>query len=454
MQSNFFKFIDLFAGLGGFHSAAAELGGECVFASEIDSELRKLYFQNFGFRPNGDIREIAPSDIPPHKLLCAGFPCQPFSKAGAQLGFEDEIRGTLIYDIIKILKTTKTEFVLLENIAHFVRHNDGKTYNVMQNELKTLDYDVRIGQLSPHQFGVPQIRERMYLVARKGSGSLSDFVFPEPETKASDLSIRTILDTNPSEARQLSEPVIECLELWQEFLECFPKDEELPGLPIWTMEFGATYPYDKADSLNKISFRKLVEYKGSFGQSLRTRSFKELLERVPSHARSKNGAFPEWKQHFISVNRNLYEKHRSWLDEWLPKIQKYPASYQKLEWHCKGEKRNIWDYIIRFRASGVRVKRPTTSPSLIAFTPVQVPIIGWEKRYMTMTEAARLQSMENLAHLPEGSKAVHALGNAVNVKVVKLIMQKLLETEKKIIQPKTLLRCKTHSTNNKLVQTA
>ena len=416
--------------------AGAELGGECVFASEIDDELRELYTENFGFRPVGDIRNINPNDIPDHKLACAGFPCQPFSKAGEQMGLEDKARGTLIYDIIKILKTTKTEFVLLENIAHFVNHNDGKTYNLMQEELKKLGYDVRVGQLSPHQFGIPQIRERMYLVARKGSSSLADFKFPEPQTTAGQLSIKSILDTNPADARLLSVPVVECLELWQEFLERFPKDEELPGLPIWTMEFGATYPYS-ADSLHKVPFSELKTYNGSFGHPLKVRSMKQLLELVPSHARSKKGTFPEWKQHFIRINRDLYSKHKRLLDEWLPKIQKYPSSYQKLEWHCKGQPRNIWDYVVRFRASGVRVKRPTTSPSLVAMTPVQVPIIAWEKRYMTMKECARLQSLDALENLPEGSKAVKALGNAVNVKVVKLIIKNLLETEKKIIPIKT-----------------
>lgn len=420
--------------------AASDLGGECVFASEIDEELQDLYFANFGFRPEGDIRGVVPKDIPAHRLLCAGFPCQPFSKAGEQLGLKDTARGTLIYDIIKILKVTKTEFVILENIAHFVNHNDGKTYDVMKEELRKLKYDVRVGQLSPHQFGIPQIRERMYLVARKGENSLADFEFPTPETAAHDLSIRTILDTNPAEARPLSKQVIECLNLWQEFLSRYPKDEKMPGLPIWTMEFGATYPYT-VDSLYKVPFRELSKYNGSFGQSLRVRSMNKALELLPSHARSKKGTFPEWKQHFIRVNRELYSRHQNWLDEWLPKIQEYPSSYQKLEWHCKDGARNIWDYVIRFRASGVRVKRPTTSPSLVAMTPVQVPIIGWERRYMTMKECARLQCLDVLNSLPkEPSKAVKALGNAVNVKVVKLIIRNLLATEKQPILVKTAVQ--------------
>lgn len=204
-------------------------------------------------------------------------------------------------------------------------------------------------------------------------------------------------------------------------------DQKLPGTPLWTMEFGATYPFE-GDSLHDIDLALLQERKGSFGQSLEDCSLEEILRRVPSHARSKSKTFPAWKQNYIRNNRAFYEKHRDWLDEWLPKIQRFPSSYQKLEWHCKDEPRNIWGYVIRFRASGVRVKRPTTSPSLVAMTPVQVPIIGWEKRYMTIKECARLQSMDGLKDLPtDGTRATRALGNAVNVQVVKLILKNLFQ---------------------------
>lgn len=429
MNNGKIKFVDLFAGLGGFHLAAAELGAECVFACEIDDELQNLYEANFDFRPEGDIRKISPDRIPPHNLLCAGFPCQPFSKAGTQLGLEDTERGKLFYDIIKVLQAHHPEFVVLENIAHFVNHDEGNTYRELQKELNKLGYDVRVAKLSPHQFGVPQIRERMYLVARLGG--LNGFVFPKAQTKADQLSIHSILDVNPPDARKLSEQVIECLELWQEFLDRFPADENLPGLPIWTMEFGATYPYDCA-SLHDINLSVLQKCKGSFGKSLKGLSLGQILENVPSHSRSKKGTFPDWKQYFIKLNRDFYAKHQNWLDEWLPKIQRFPSSYQKLEWHCKGEPKNIWNYVIRFRASGVRVKRPTTSPSLIAMTTVQVPIIGWEKRYMTVRECARLQSMDKLQELPEGSRATKALGNAVNVTVVKLILQNLLSSSNSV----------------------
>ena len=150
-------FADLFSGLGGFHLAAAEQGAKCVFASEINTELQDLYAVNFDIRPVGDIRLIKCDDIPKHDLLCAGFPCSPFSKAGSQLGLKDTAQGKLFYNIIEILKVHKPEFFILENIAHFVNHADGATYRKLETELSKLEYDVRKGQLSPHQFGVPQI---------------------------------------------------------------------------------------------------------------------------------------------------------------------------------------------------------------------------------------------------------------------------------------------------------
>jgi DNA (cytosine-5)-methyltransferase 1 len=195
------------------------------------------------------------------------------------------------------------------------------------------------------------------------------------------------------------------------------------------MEFKATYPFTKYDSLHKLPMWRLRNYRGSFGRSLNVRLRRDLLKRVPSHARAEAGAFPRWKQTFIRQNRQLYRKHKSWIDGWLNKIQKFPSSYQKLEWNCQGEDRDIWKYVIQFRASGVRVKRPTTAPSLVAMTTTQIPIIAWERRYMTVRECARLQSMEGLKHMPTGVVAATAFGNAVNVTVVKAILRNLVNAK-------------------------
>ena len=226
--------------------------------------------------------------------------------------------------------------------------------------------------------------------------------------------------------KALSHRVIRCLGTWQQFITRFPKDEELPWFPIWTAEFGSTYPYENTTpwAMPRMHLR---QHRGSHGRLLKALPRDELLVAHPSYARAREKRFPSWKQTFIRLNRNLYQRHKHWIDDWLPQIKRFPPSWQKLEWNCKGEERDIWKYVIQFRASGVRVKRPTTAPSLVAMTTTQVPVIAWERRYMTARECARLQSMSNLRHFPEiDTKALTALGNAVNVDVVELIAGELL----------------------------
>src|SRR5687768_17119336 len=131
------RFVDLFAGLGGFHLALKSLGHECVFVSEIDERLRKLYVSNFPDAAefvHGDIRE-SKTKVPEHDILCAGFPCQPFSKSGAQRGVADETRGTLFHEILEILKRRKPRYVLLENVGNFERHDDGNTWRIVKEKL-------------------------------------------------------------------------------------------------------------------------------------------------------------------------------------------------------------------------------------------------------------------------------------------------------------------------------
>jgi len=419
-----FRFVDLFAGLGGFHLAAAGLGGECVFACEIDEDLREVYRQNFGFEPRADIREVEPSSVPDHELLCAGFPCQPFSKAGAQSGWEDTIRGTVFWNIIEILKCRRPKLVLLENVAHFVRHDSGNTYQKVRHALENLGYAVDYRKFSPHQFGVPQIRERIYMAGSQDS--LAGFRWPSPETCASEVSIDDLLDENPPDASPLGERVVRCLEVWQEFLELFPKTTKLPSFPIWSMEFGATYPY-MLDSLSRVPLPTLRRSRGSFGRSLARMSRNEIYQHVPSYARGSRGVFPHWKKLFIRQNREFFWEHRELIERWLPKIQVFPPSLQKLEWNCQGESRDIWKYVLQFRASGVRVKRANTAPSLVAMTTTQIPIIARERRYMTARECARLQSMGEIHHLPRGIAAMKALGNTVNVRVVSAILEEFLK---------------------------
>lgn len=420
------RFIDLFAGLGGFHLALKGLGYKCVFASELDEDLANLYERNFGLRPYGDIRSLDLSVVPAHDILCAGFPCQPFSKAGGQEGLQCPQWGDLIDYVIRILRSHHPRFFVIENVPNLVRHDNGRTWRSIEHRLRLAGYSVSDQVLSPHHFGVPQIRERAFIVGRRGG--LNGFQWPKPKTD-SPLSIRAILDKSPSDAKRLPKHFLEYLQAWQDFLDRFPKSAQLPSFPIWAMEFGATYPYAEKSPIT-IGPTNLGAYKGSFGKPLRGLPKEEVLAALPSYARDRSKAFPKWKIDFIRQNRELYQRHKEWIDEWLPSILDFLPSRQKFEWNCKDEPRNVWRYVIQFRASGIRTKRPTTAPSLVAMTTTQVPVIAWERRYMTMRECSRLQSMGDLAFLPENyAAAFRALGNGINVTVVREVVRQLLAIE-------------------------
>jgi DNA (cytosine-5)-methyltransferase 1 len=421
-------YIDLFAGIGGFHVALDRLGHRCVFASEIDKDLRRLYRLNFGLEAHGDIRKVRVEDVPSHDVLCAGFPCQPFSKAGEQAGLDCPKDGDLFRYIKKILAVHQPRYFILENVPNLYKHDGGQTYRKMRRSLERLGYSVAERILSPHQFGIPQIRERLYIVGSRSSVQMQAFSWPQPS--GAPVSIMSVLDEKPKDAKRITSRTARCLAVWQRFLSAFPQDEEIPA-PIWTNEFGATYPYDGTPPA-KLG-RKLASYRGSHGARLAKLSPTERLAALPSYART-SAAFPKWKQDFIRQNRDLYKKHKKWIDQWLPLIKEFPPSWQKLEWNCRGEKRDIWKYVLQFRASGVRAKRRTTAPSLVASTTTQVPIIAWERRYMTKRECSRLQSLGDLPYLPVNEQAAYsALGNAVNADVVELIARALLPSELRLV---------------------
>lgn len=287
-------------------------------------------------------------------------------------------------------------------------------------------YCVDARQLSPHQFGIPQVRPRFFIVASRSG--LEHFDWPIPTTNIKDLSIRTVLDRKPKDARVLGEQAIACLDAWQAFLDKFPHQMHLPSFPIWSMEFGATYPYEEATP-HSVSSQLLARRRGSHGIDLGQFAPDTRFDYLPSYARSTAKRFPKWKIDFIRQNRDLYAQHRRWIDRWVHQILSFPSSLQKLEWNCKGEHRDIRSHVIQFRASGVRLKRANSAPSLVAMTTTQVPIIGWEERYMTPHECSRLQCLDELDYLPEANtRAFKALGNAVNARLVELIGKSLCGT--------------------------
>lgn len=186
-----FTFIDLFAGIGGFHLAAREQGGQCLFASEIDEDARKAYLENYGMLPQGDITAIDAKTIPDHFMLCAGFPCQPFSIIGNRQGFDD-IRGTLFFDIARILKEKHPEVFVLENVKQLSTHDQGYTINRIIGVLTDLGYKTHWAVLNALDYGVPQKRERIIIV-----GFLNhdvNFEFPAPH--GSCMPLKSILETH------------------------------------------------------------------------------------------------------------------------------------------------------------------------------------------------------------------------------------------------------------------
>ena len=432
------RFVDLFAGLGGFRVALKRLGHECVFASEIDGQLQEVYSKNFPEGPpvQGDIR-LAKGEVPPHDVLCAGFPCQPFSKSGAQAGMSDLTTGTLFHEIREIAEKHKPRFVILENVGNFERHDGGRTWQIVKSSLEKLGYQVRgtehvasggEGLLSPHHLGFPHHRERFFAVA--ALENLPARPFPPRDRQAltsmapivqggDKLSERDRLETRIGEQHR------RCIEHWNRFLAALPEDKvRLPSFPIWGDEFDAEYAYDGttpwAEALALSSATSPTD--NGRGPSL------EELDRLPSYARTRTAAFPRWKVNFIRSNRRWLAEIRDQLPEgWVSSLRDFPPSLRKLEWNCQGEERDLWRHILQFRPSGLRVKRYANSPSLVAMTSTQIPILGPERRHLSRVEGLRLQGFPPEFHVPASRDATFkALGNAVHVGVVHAIASRLL----------------------------
>lgn len=172
------KFIDLFAGLGGFRLALESLGAECVYSNEWDIPVQEVYYENFGDVPEGDITKVDEGTIPDHDILCAGFPCQAFSISGKRRGFEDS-RGTLFFDVARIVKEKKPKIVFMENVKNFATHDGGKTLEVVKATMEELGYSFHQRVLNAVDYGVPQKRERIYMVCFRNDIAVKNFMFPK-----------------------------------------------------------------------------------------------------------------------------------------------------------------------------------------------------------------------------------------------------------------------------------
>lgn len=383
---NKFTFIDLFCGIGGFHQAMADLGGTCVYACDIDDDCRKTYEINYGIKPDGDITKVDAEKIPEHDVLCGGFPCQAFSKAGKRLGFADETKGTLFFDICRILKYHMPKYALLENVRNLASHDGGNTWRVIHDTLDKLGYNVIDEPVifSPHYIGVPQHRERVFIMCvRKDIGTLPPFYFNIDKVPACNIDDILLADSEIEDLQsyQLRPDQIEWIDNWNEFIQNI-KCDKLPGFPIW------------ADCLCP-------------------------LEENPFFAEMEN--LPKWQQNFIIKNNELWENNKEFLSLWLPKAKQnknFFGAKAKLEWQVGNiNNPNIWDHIMQIRPSGLRVKPGTYFPALVAIT--QTSIVGKRKRFLTPRECARLQSFpDTFRYDNKKAQAYKQFGNSINVGLV------------------------------------
>ena len=386
-----FKYIDLFSGIGGFHQAMDQLGGECVFSSEIDKYAIQTYKKNYNIDASHNVLESDYEDsrIPDHDVLCAGFPCQAFSKAGKRLGFDDETEGTLFFEVERILSNHKTKYIVLENVRNLVSHDHGNTWKTIYNHLKALGYRLTPKPIiiSPHQLGIPQLRERVVILGIYDPDNADkdlDIHF-DKGIKKDENNIYSILEDEPVDSKYyISEYEEKVLTAWDEFYRGINRD--VLGFPVW-----ADYFVKEADEM-----------------------------------------MPDWKKTFIKKNNELYNENKMFIDAWLYKydnLKEFTPTHRKFEWQAGKSIKSIWEGIIQFRPSGVRVKKPTCFPALVAI--VQIPIIGERKRRLTVREAARLQSFPD-SFIPDDNdqQAYKQFGNAVNVEVIKLAAKKLFEYDK------------------------
>lgn len=188
---NNYRFVDLFCGIGGFHLALSSFGAECVFASDINKSACEIYKKNFGIEPKGDITKIKCKEVPAHEILCAGFPCQPFSISGNRKGFDDP-NGKLFFEVIRLARFHKPKIILLENVKNLQTHDNGNTLKTIKLKLDSIGYYSFEKVLNATYFGVPQARKRIYIIAFKKNLKIKNFTFPK-ENKEKYKSLQNVL---------------------------------------------------------------------------------------------------------------------------------------------------------------------------------------------------------------------------------------------------------------------
>ena len=368
------KYIDLFCGIGGFHKALDELNCECVLACDIDDRCCKVYKNNYSIEPVKDITKIDEKTLPDFDILCAGFPCQPFSNGGKKKTFDDK-RGLLFDEIIRIASYKNPKFMFLENVKHILKVSNGKVFEYIKKELEKINYKLQIFNLSPHKFNIPQQRERIFFICIRNDIYNNNDI--ELYYKNKDLRISDIIDEkDDNDKYKISNEIEKVLDAWDEMIKIFEIGE-------------------------KISPTILIN---DYYRNYTNEEFENLAN---------------WKKDYMNKNKPLINKYKNQFDEWYNKHKELLSKreiYGKLEWQTGIIKKNdsIYNYFIQFRQSGIRIKKNNYFPTLVAI--VQTPIYGKLKRYISPRECARLQSFPDNFILDTNDRyAYKQLGNSVNV---------------------------------------
>ena len=379
-------FIDLFCGIGGFHVALKRLGARCVWACDIDKDCRRVYEDNFGIRPHSDIRTVSEQEIPDFDILCAGFPCQSFSNAGKKKAREDH-RGLLFDEIIRIARCKRPRFMFLENVKHIRTVDQGRVFFHIQTQIRSIGYRLYDFDISPHEYGIPQQRKRVYFVCIRQDLPEIPVVILPPEKPSVVVSDFLLSQGEVPERYFLQGDLLYTLNAWDEMIQTFQVGE-------------------------KISPTILIH------DAYRDYTPEQLDQREP------------WRKEYMDKNKVLLDKYQSEWDAWYERhrsILSQRQIYGKLEWQVGKIRPNdsLFHYFIQIRQSGIRVKKPDSFPTLVAIS--QIPIYGPEKRYITPRECARLQSFPDSFRWLEDDRITYKqLGNSVNVENVYTILHSTL----------------------------
>jgi DNA (cytosine-5)-methyltransferase 1 len=377
------KFIDLFCGIGGFHQALKKFNTRCVLASDNDKKCQEIYKKNYNIDVQNDVKKINPNDIEDFDIICGGFPCQTFSNAGKKNTFSDK-RGLLFDEIIRIAKVKKPKFIFLENVKHILKVGDGKVIKYIKEQLDENNYILQLFNMSPHKYGIPQQRERIYFVCiRKDIYNGLDIEIPISNKK---IIFNNFFDKKKDIDKKyyIKGDILKVLEAWDEMIKIFEVGE-------------------------KISPTILIH------------------EFYIDDRKKKFDTYPKWKQNYINSNKKIIDKYKDKWDSWYKKhkdILQKREIYGKLEWQTGLIKPNdsIFNYFIQIRQSGIRVKKAEYFPTLVAIS--QIPIYGKEKRYITPRECARLQSFpEDFIMSENDNVSYKQFGNAVNVDNVETVIK-------------------------------